>query len=130
MPQGVNGDLADITFYTATTPVFFTTSNVPLDELNNNVLILDTKLESYIESGLQGFSEAGDGTFTTTVNFAELKNNIPNITVSLGEVSGTLSRTLFLQVTNRTLTSFDIEVIGFTTTGAWTANVHWWADGR
>ena len=130
MAQGVNSDLADITFYTATTPVFFNDSNTPLTELNSNMLVLDTKLEAYLETGLEAFSEAGDGTFTQTVNFAQSKNNVPVVVASLGEVSGVPSRTLSVSVTNRTVSSFDIEVIGLSTGGAWTANVHWWADGR
>ena len=49
MTQGVNNDLADITIYTTTTPVHFTTSNVPLTELDANIIILDLKLEGFVQ---------------------------------------------------------------------------------
>ncbi len=130
MPQGINGDLADITVYTTTTPVHFTSSNIPLTELDANILVLDQKLEGYMQSGLEAYSEAGDGTFSQAVVFATTMNNIPQISLTLDTVAGTGSETLFLSTANRTVNGFDVVVERVSTAGAWTANVMWTADGR
>jgi len=130
MAQGVNNDLADITLYTNTTPVFYTTSNVPLAELDANILILDQKLEGYVQTGQQAFSESGNGTFTTGVVFANTMNTVPSVVATLADVSGTGPETLFLSVSSRTTAGFSLTVTGSGTAGAWTANVQWMADGR
>jgi len=130
MVQGVNGDLADITIYTATTPVHFTTSNVPLSELDANILVLDQKLEGWLESADQAMALGGDGNTTVGVVFATLMNTTPRVAVSLADVAGTGANTLFMSVLNRTTAGFDISVDGVGTAGAWTANVSWIADGR
>lgn len=130
MPQGINNDLADITLYTNTTPVEFTSSNVPLSELDSNIVLLDQKLEGWIQSGEYAESQAGDGTFTTPIVFATVMNTVPAISAVLDTVAGTGPETLFLSTANRTVNGFDLIVTGSGTAGAWTANVMWVADGR
>ena len=130
MAQGIKNDLADITYYIVTTPVHFTTSNVPLAELNANMLILDEKLEGWIQSGVEAFSEAGNGTFTTGVSFTPAMNALPNISLTLDTPAGTGGETLFLETASRTVNGFNLTVKGVGTAGAWTANVMWIADGR
>ncbi len=130
MTQGVNGDLADITIYTTTTPVHFTTSNVPLTELDANIVLLDQKLEGFVQSADQAFAAGGDGNVTTPVVFTTTMNTSPRVTVSLADVTGTGASTLIVSVLNRTTAGFDISVDGIGTAGAWTANVSWIADGR
>jgi hypothetical protein len=127
---GVNGDLVAITLYTSTTPVHFSTSNVPFSEMDINVLLLDQKLEGWIASGDEAYSEAGDGTFTTPVVFATVMNTVPSISVSKADIVGTGVATLYVSIANRTVTGFDLTVDGIGTAGAWTANIAWIADGR
>ena len=127
---GINGDLVSITVYTDTTPVHFSTSNVPLTELRTNILLLDQKLEGWIESGQVAESQAGDGTFTTPVAFNTTQNSVPNITTGIGDLTGTGAETLFVSTANRTTSGFDLIVTGSLTAAAWTANIHWIADGR
>jgi hypothetical protein len=127
---GINGDLADITVYTNTTPVHFSTSNVPLEELRDNILINDQKLEGWIQSGQAAFSEAGNGSFVSAVVFSPVMNSIPVITTGIADVAGTGPETLNVHVANRTVNGFDLTVDGVSTAGAWTANVQWLADGR
>ena len=130
MPQGINNDLADITVYTASTPVHYTTSNVPLTELDANIVLLDQKIEGWIESGDEAVSLGGDGNDTNAVVFSTAMNTIPRISVSLADVTGTGVNTLYASVLNRTVAGFDISVDGVGTAGAWTANISWIADGR
>jgi len=130
MPQGINNDLADITVYTTTTPVHYTSSNIPLAELDANVVLLDQKLEGWIQSGLEAYSEAGDGAFSQAVVFSPALNSVPQISLTLDTPAGTGSETLFLSTANRTVNGFDVVVEGVATAGAWTANVMWMADGR
>lgn len=127
---GINGDLVTVTVYTAVTPVHFTTSNVPLGELNTNTLLLDQKLEGWMESGQEAEARAGDGTFVTAVAFATPMNTIPTITIGVADLTGTGSNTIFVTVANRTVNGFDLTVDGISTSGAWTANIAWFADGR
>ncbi len=127
---GINGDLTTITVYTALTPVHFTTSNVPLEALRDNQLLLDQKLEGWVESGQVAESQAGDGIFSTPVAFTTTQNNVPNITTGIGDLTGTGAETLFVSTANRTTVGFDLIVTGSLTAAAWTANVHWIADGR
>lgn len=130
MPQGINGDLADITVHTASTPVEFNSTNLPLTELDANIIILDEKLEGWIQSGLEAFSEAGNGTFTQAVVFTTTMNSVPQINLTLDTPAGTGGETLFLETANRTVNGFDLIVKGVGTAGAWTANAMWMADGR
>jgi len=127
---GINGDLAAITVYTSTTPVHYSTSNVPLSELEANILIIDEKLEAWIESGQEAFSEAGEGSYTAAVVFSNTMNSTPNITTGIADVSGASAGALFVYIANRTTSGFDLKVDGVGTGGAWTANVQWMADGR
>lgn len=127
---GINGDLAAITVHTTTTPVHYTTSNVPLEELRDNQILIDQKLEGWIESGQVAESQAGDGTFVTPVAFNTPQNNVPNITTGIGDLTGTGADTIFVSTANRTTTGFDLVVTGSLTAAAWTANVQWLADGR
>lgn len=127
---GINGDLVTVTVYTAVTPVHFTASNVPLTELDTNTLLLDQKLEGWMESGQEAQAEAGDGTFVTAVVFATVQNTIPTITTGVADLTGTGPNTIFVTVANRTVNGFDLTVDGISTAGAWTANVAWFADGR
>lgn len=130
MAQGINGDLADITVYTATTPVHFTDSNVPLTELDANILVLDTKLEGYMESGQVAFSEAGDGTFNSPVVLTTTANTTPRVTTGLADVHANATGKLVVEISSRTTSGFTINVIASGTGGAWTANVQWFSDGR
>jgi len=130
MPQGINNDLADITLYTAITPVEFNSSNVPLSELDANIVLLDQKLEGWVQSGEYAEGQAGDGTFTTPVVLSPAMNTVPTVSALLDSVAGTGPETLFLSVSNRTINGFDLTVTGSGTAGAWTANVMWVADGR
>ena len=130
MTQGINNDLADITVYTLTTPVHFTTSNVPLSELDTNIVLLDQKLEGWLQSSDQAMALGGDGNTTVAVMFTTTMNTIPRIAVSLADVSGTGASTLYVSVLNRTTAGFDMSVDGVGTSGAWTVNVSWVADGR
>lgn len=127
---GINSDLVTITVYTAVTPVHFSTSNVPLTDLETNILLLDQKLEGWIESGQVSETQAGDGVFVTPVVFTTTQNNVPNIVTGIGDITGTGVNTLFVTIANRTTSGFDLIVDGITTAGAWTANIHWIADGR
>lgn len=127
---GINGDLVTVTYYTNVTPVHFTTSNVPLNDLETNILLLDQKLEGWVQSGEEAYAEAGDGTFTAPVVFATVMNTVPRITVAKADVTGTGVNTLYVSVANRTINGFDLVVDGIFTAGAWTANIQWIADGR
>ncbi|MHA2063855.1 MAG: hypothetical protein ACXABY_05650 [Candidatus Thorarchaeota archaeon] len=131
MVQGVNGDLADITIYTNTTPVHFTTSNVPLTELDANIVILDQKLEGWIESGQVATGHTGDGSpALIPVVFATVMNAVPDVTLGMADLSGTGINTAFAEILNRTVSGFDLQMTGVGTAGAWTVNVSWIADGR
>jgi hypothetical protein len=127
---GVNGDLAAITVYTNTTPVHFTTSNVPLEELRDNQLLLDQKLEGWIESGEEAFSEAGDGSYVAAVVFATTMNNTPIIATGMADLTTASADDLSVHVTDRTTSGFNLRVVAAGTGGAWTANIQWFADGR
>ena len=130
MAQGINADLADITFYDSLTPVLFTNSNVPLNELNANMLILDQKLEGYILSADEALAGAGDGTFIFVVAFASPVNTSPRVAASLADVSVLALGKLVLEITTRTVNGFTVQIIATGTGGAWTANASWIADGR
>ena len=128
---GVNGDLVTVTLYTNTTPVHFSTSNVPLSEIDVNVLLLDQKLEGWIESAQVATGHTGDGSpADIPVVFATPMNNTPNITLGMADLVGTGSNTVFAEILNRTVSGFDLRMTGAGTAGAWTVNVAWVADGR
>ena len=128
---GVNGDLVSITVYTTTTPVHYTTSNVPLNELNTNILLLDQKLEGWIESGQSAFSESTNSSFSVPISFATTMNSVPIIVTGLADVAGGASADdLSVYVASRTAAGFTLWVVSSGTVGAWTANIQWMADGR
>lgn len=129
---GVNGDLSSITVYTSTTPVHFSTSNVPLTELDGNVLINDLKLNGYIQTGEVTFSFPGDGLFVIPILFTVFTPmaTVPRIVSSLADVVGTPIPTLHPAAASRTTAGFDAIIEAAGTAGAWVAKFEWLADGR
>lgn len=130
MAQGINGDLADITVYTDTTPVHYSTSNVPLTELDSNILILDTKLEGYIESGTVALSEAGDGSYTYPVVLTTTANTAPRVMLGLDSLSCFSSCSVLLATSSVTTGGFTVNLKIAGSGGAWTGNLYWLSDGR
>jgi hypothetical protein len=130
MPQGINGDLADITLYTNTTPVEFTSSNVPLSELDTNIVLLDQKLEGWVQTGSIALSEAGDGNYSFPIVFTTTMNTSPRIVFGLQNL--TCFATCTSQVAGSALSTagFTANIIISGTGGAWTGRLDWMADGR
>ena len=128
MAQGVQGDLADIRYYSDITPIFYTESNKPLADLNANILVNDQKL-SDIRSGEVDISQSGDGTFVIPVIFIGNVSATPNVLVSLKDADAVLGK-VFVASKNHTVGGFDLVVVSSGTGGVWTGAVIWLADGR
>ena len=130
MPQGVNGNLLDITYYTNTTPVYYTSSNIPLQNLNSNILTLDQQLNGWVATGISAQSRPGDGVFNTGIVFPFTMNTVPRIVLGRSEESTLAVGKLYVAASSRTTAGFNLVVIANGTGGAWTANINWLADGR
>jgi len=130
MPQGINNDLADVTLYTAVTPVQFTSSNVPLTELDANVVILDQKLEGWMESGSIMLSEAGDGNYSIPVVLTTTANTVPRLTFGMTNLSCFATCTFFVAASAVTTSGFNLNILISGSGGAWTGKLDWASDGR
>ena len=130
MPQGINGDLADITVYTALTPVHFTSSNTPLSELDANILVLDTKLEGWIESGSVMLSEAGDGNLSYPVVLTTTANATPRLTFGMTNLTCFAVCDFIVAASAVTTSGFNLNIKISGSGGAWTGKLDWVSDGR
>ncbi len=126
MAQGAENDLKNITFYTNTSIIYFVDDNIPLQDLNDNILTVDNKavlaktLANQAESdflahqGSSGASEHGEAT-ETVAGFMSAPDKLKIDTISVEAQLNILSLVDSLELVSGKPTKLHIHPAATTT---------------